>query len=193
MQGRIVRDPIDCEHCGVSFTPYRYNQRFCSVKHQVTAYRKINNVNFVSTMIPCAYCDTPFLQWRIFHTHCSSDCADDHYRERTRKEPMSNQDIHDTRLRISFKRIPKAFVNVVDSVLAHKLSLPGDLITTRRVLALALKRRPTTINNVERESLHDYISKELERHGGVLTEFKNSYNRCDMSAPATAIYRMRIR
>ena len=196
MQGRIVRDPIDCAHCGVTFTPHRYNQRFCSVDHQVTNYRKHNNVNFVRTMIPCAYCGKEFLQFRKFHKCCSEHCANTWYRKRTTLPPMSNQDVHRTRLRMSFARIPDELIDVIDDVIAYKLTLSSDLLTTRRVLALALKRRPTPINNVERESLNDYINKELERHGGVLDpDFKNSVDRTtkDTAYPGGAIYRMKVR
>ena len=195
-QGRIVRDPIDCPHCGVTFTPHRYNQRFCSTEHQLIAYRKNHNVNFESTMIPCAYCGKEFLQWRKFHKCCSQYCASIWYRERTKKEPMPNQQKHDIKIELTFKRLPASFITVVDDVIAHKLSLPSDLVTTRRVVALALKRHPLKISAVERSALHTYINNELESMGGELEEdFQNSVDRSlkDTRYPASAIYRMKVR
>ncbi len=187
--------PLVCPWCGVTFTPYRYNQIYCSKKHQVQAYRK-RKYPFERSIKQCAYCGEDFEQFRSYHKCCSTTCADRWLRERTRKEPMPFKERSDVKMRIQLRdTIPKEFLKVIDSVITHKIALPGDLITVRRVLAAARTRHPIKMINTQAAACYYYINEQLAKKGGVLSEFQNcvegSNSRYDFRS--RAIYKVKER
>ena len=90
--------------------------------------------------------------------------------------------------------IPKEFLRVIDSVIAHKLTCASDLLSVRRVYRAAEKRSPMNFTNTLIGGCHMYICDELEKFGGVLSEdFHNSTGRTTMGKKyrARAVYKMR--
>lgn len=64
-------DNRDCLFCGVSFTPKKYNQLYCCVKHRNRVYQPVESV--------CNFCSKSYWKDKVNQDFCSKNCNKLHH------------------------------------------------------------------------------------------------------------------
>ena len=153
----------------------------------------------------CPTCGHTFIQNRPHHTYCSTYCRNRanwlRNKDKTRKGPLSPKAMkekvarsQETRVRNAIASIPDRYVLILQRIIAHKLSLPAQLISVRSVIVALCKQIKIDKSDIPwhmKEGLHRLISRRLEDAGGKLSDFNGwrASTDIDEKAHARRIYR----